>query len=238
MRVLSKRIRLVRRVNFRYLRLFLYGIFRFWLKKIHSISNLPQRGPCIIVSNHTSYVDWMILSAIYKKKYVVFLANKDLDKRPFINWLMKLNILIYIDTNNPGYTYFREVVKRLEQGHIVVIYPEGTRSKNGKMKAPKIGFVKLALLTGAPIVPLGIKGAFEILPPQKKMPRLQKCEIFVGDRIYLNKNNALCKEFFVKEGKRLSKDSLQEIAYRIMEIIRVMSGQEWDKSVKWINKPS
>jgi 1-acyl-sn-glycerol-3-phosphate acyltransferase len=231
MKKVEKRLRYFRRINFKYLRLFLYSIFRFWLKKINNISKLPQKGPCIIVANHTSYVDWIILSAIYRDKYIVFLGNKELHKRPIVNWLMKLNILIYIDTENPGYSYFREVVRRLKQGHIVVIYPEGTRSKTGKMLKPKIGFVKLALLTKSPIVPIGIKGAFNILPPNKKIPRLYRCEVFVGDKIEINSSDPLFTGL-IKRDSPISRETMQEIAFRIMESIRIMAGQEWDKSIK------
>ena len=208
MKTIRTRFRLLRRIKFRYLRLFLYSLFRLWLKQIYYIERLPDTGPCIIVSNHTSYVDWIILSSIYREKYLVFLGNKELHKRPVVNWLMKLNVLIYISPDNPGYSYFREVVWRLKKGHVVVIYPEGTRSKSGRMIEPKLGFVKLAISTGVPIVPIGLKGAYEILPPNKSLPKLRRCEVFVGEKIIINKYNPLFKDIFEKDAGIISKKSM------------------------------
>jgi len=235
MKIIKKNLRLLRRVNFRFLRLLLYSLFRLWLKKIHNIKGLPQKGPCIIISNHTSYIDWIVLSAVYKEKYLVFLGNKELSKRPIVSWLMNLNILVYIDPEKPGYSYFREIIKRLKEGYIVVIYPEGTRSRNGKMIEPKLGFVKLALITGIPIIPIGFKGAFEILPPNMNLPKLKRCEIFVGNKIIVDKSNILFKDVFAKDNnaRMISKESMREIAFRIMNVVRNMVAQDWDKSVNW-----
>lgn len=228
--MLKIQMRLIRRLRFRFIRLIVYFGFRLWLRKIHNIEKLPQEGPAIIVSNHTSYYDWSVLSAVYNKKYIVFLANKELLKRRFVNWLMRLNILIYIDKNNPGLRYFREVIRRLKQGHIVVIYPEGTRSKSGKMLNPKVGFVKLALITNTPIIPLGMKGAYEILPPSKRIPRFKKCEIFVGDKIYIEENNDMFKDIFKngKTRKDLTEYDMKRVAIRIMNEINLMTGQGWE----------
>jgi 1-acyl-sn-glycerol-3-phosphate acyltransferase len=205
-----------------------------WLKEIHNFEKLPQKGPVIIVSNHTSYYDWSVLSAVYNRKYVVFLGNKELLKRPIVSWLMKLNMLIYIDPEYPGLSYFREVINRLRQGHIVVIYPEGRRSRTGKMIEPKLGFVKLAMITRVPIVPIGMKGTFDILPSHKKIPRFHKCEMFIGDPIKINRTNALFKDIFLREknSKKLNDKGMKEAAIRIMDNIAKMVGQDWDDSVK------
>ncbi len=236
MKIIKRNLRLLRRVNFRLLRLFLYSLFRLWLKKVHNIKGLPQKGPCIIISNHTSYIDWVMLSAIYREKYLVFLGNKELRRRPIVSWLMNLNILVYINLEKPGYSYFREIIRRLKEGYIVVIYPEGTRSRNGRMNEPKLGFVKLALITEVPIFPVGFKGAYEILPPTVNLPKLRRCEIFIGNEILITKSNSLFKDIFDKEQnvRMISKDSMKEIAFRIMNVIRSMVDQEWDTNVRWI----
>ena len=231
---LHLRYRLMRRLRFRYAKLITCAMFRLWVKEIHNEDRLPQKGPVIIVSNHTSYYDWIVLSAIYDKKYIVFIGNQDLLRRPFVNWLVRLNILIYIDPKNPGFSYFREVLNRLKHGHVVVIYPEGTRSKSGRMIEPKIGFVKLALTMNVPIIPLAMKGAYDILPPHKKMPRLKQCELFVGDPFFINRDNPMFRDIFQSEensGKRLSDAGMKEVAFRIMDKIADMAGQEWDSSV-------
>lgn len=231
---ITLRYRLIKRLRFRYIRLLVYFGFRLWLKEIHNFEKLPQNGPAIIISNHTSYYDWSVLSAIYRRKYIVFLGAKELTQRHFVKWLMKLNILVYIDRDHPGFSYFKEVLLRLKNGHIVVIYPEGKRSRTGKMIEPKTGFVKLAEAAGVPVVPIGMKGTFEILPPNKSIPRLRKCELFVGDPFRISKDNPMFSDVYSKEvsGKHLSDDGMRIIAMRIMNSIARMTGQEWDDSVK------
>jgi 1-acyl-sn-glycerol-3-phosphate acyltransferase len=194
--------RILRRLQFRQVRSWVYVGFRLWLREINNIENLPEKGPAIIVCNHTSYYDWAVLSAVYDSKYIVFLANKDLLLRGFVGWLMKLNILIYIDPQKPGFSYFRDILRRLKQGHIVVIYPEGTRSKSGRMIEPKTGFVKVALTTGTPIVPLSMKGAYDVLPPHKTLPRFRKCEIDVGEPFLINAQNPMFQDVFESEKER------------------------------------
>jgi 1-acyl-sn-glycerol-3-phosphate acyltransferase len=231
---IALRYRFLRRLRFKYVRLLVYVGFRLWLKKIHNAERLPQKGPAIIVSNHTSYYDWSVLSAVYNREYLVFLGAQELLNRPIVSWLMKLNILIYIDRERPGLSYFREVVRRLKQGRIVVIYPEGKRSKSGKMIEPKTGFLKLAMLVNAPIIPIGMKGTYDILPPHKKIPRFRKCEIFVDEPIMVEENNPLFKDIFLKEhdGDELSDKGLTQVAVRIMDRIGKNVGQEWDDSFR------
>ena len=209
----SLMFRVVRRGRFKQLRSLVYRAFKLWLRKVHNIENLPEQGPAIIISNHTSYYDWGILSAIYDKKYIVFLANQDLLRRKVVSWLMRLNILVYLNPEKPGYSYFRDVLKLLKQGHIVAMYPEGTRSRSGKMLKPKLGFIKLALHTGVPIIPLGMKGTYEILPPQKRIPALRKCEIYVGDPILITLDNPMYADVFKgkKHFKEVSDQDLEEI---------------------------
>ncbi len=220
-------LRLIRRRAFQIIRFLVYVGFRLWLKKIYNSEKLPKHGPAMIVSNHLSYYDWAVLSAIYWDRYLVFIGNQDLLNRPIVRWLMKLNILIFIDPKNPGLGYFKETIRRLKEGHILVIYPEGTRSKSGRMQDPKSGFVKLAIKTGVPIIPLAMCGTYEILPYNKKMPAFRRCEIIVGDPIYLNADNTL----FGDLGDELSDYDEKRIALRIMQKIRKMTKQEWDREV-------
>ncbi|MBI4430773.1 MAG: 1-acyl-sn-glycerol-3-phosphate acyltransferase [Candidatus Omnitrophica bacterium] len=231
------RYRWLRRLRFRYLRLLIFLIFRLWVKQVHGFENIPRDEPAIIVSNHLSYVDFWVLSAILKE-HTVFVAVKNLDKRSVVGWTMRLDIIVYVDREKPGPSFFRELIWHLKkQRRLIVVYPEGTRSRTGRMLTPKPGFVKLAIKTGVPIIPIAMKGTFEILPPHKQLPRLKKCDVFIGDKIYISPQNPEFHDiFFRRSGEHrryedLDDAELQEIAFRIMEKVRVKAGQEWDESV-------
>jgi len=121
------------------------------------------------------------------------------------------------------------------------MYPEGTRSRSGNMLTPKSGFVKLAIKARVPIVPIAMKGTYEILSPDQKVPRLRKCDVYILDKIYVSPINLEFYDvFFRRSGTDrkygdLDEAEMQEIAFRIMEKIRIVSGQTWDKSVVWPN---
>ncbi len=225
--------RVLRKEWFKAIRFLVYFIFRLWLKKIHNEHNLPKTGPAMIVSNHLSYYDWAVLSAIYWDRYLVFIGNKDLLNRGFVGWLMKLNFLIFIDPTNPGRAFLKESLTKLKDDNILVIYPEGTRSRTGRMLTPKTGFIRIALKTGVPVIPVGMKGTYRILPPHKKFPRLKQCEVIVGKPILLNYRNPMFRDLFeYNKGKHTLSDEGEVVAARrIMEVIRKMTGQDWHDDV-------
>jgi len=235
----SLRYRLLRRLRFRYLRLFIFFVWRFWLRDVYGLEKIPTDGPAIIASNHLSYFDFWILSAILRKQ-TVFVAVKNLAVRGHVGWTMKLNPIIFIDRDKPGLTFFKKILWYLkEQRRLVVIYPEGTRSRTGKMLTPKVGFVKLAVKAGVPIIPIAMRGTYEILPPHKHIPKLKRCDVFVGDKIYISPQNPEFHDiFFRKAGpdrryRDLDEAELQEIAFRIMDKVRVAAMEEWDESAVW-----
>lgn len=223
--------RVVRRFVYQSWKFLIYAGFLCWLRRVYNRGLLPKRGPAIIVSNHASYFDWAVLSAVFWDKLLVMYANQDILERPFVGWLMWMNIPIFIDPQNPGQSSLREGLRYLRDGQVLAIYPEGTRTRTGKMLKPKIGFVMLALMSGAPIVPVAMKGTYDVLPPHKHLPSFKRCEIIVGHPIFVNSRNALFADLFVAKGGRmtLKKGGAQVAANRIMEIVRKMSGQEWEE---------
>ena len=222
--------RILRRFFYQTWKLIIYTGFLCWLSKVINRERLPHVGPAIIVSNHTSYLDWAILSAVYWDKLLVMYANQNILQRPFVGWLMWMNVPIFLDPQNPRKSSLKEGLRYLKDKHVLVIYPEGMRSRTGKMLQPKLGFIMLALASGAPIIPIGMKGAFEILPPHRHFPKFKRCEIVVGRPIVVNARNRFFSDLFIiKKGRATFKEGgAEKAAYRVMEIVRQMSGQEWE----------
>jgi 1-acyl-sn-glycerol-3-phosphate acyltransferase len=210
--------------------------WRLWLRNAVGLEKIAYGEPCIIVSNHSSYFDFFVLASVLKKQ-TVFVAVKKLDQRSFVGWFMRLDTIVYVDRERPGYKFFKELIYHLKnQKRVVVIYPEGTRSRSGKMLFPKAGFVKIALKTNVPVIPLAMKGTYDILPPHKKFPAFKRCDVVVGDKIVLGPQNPDFADCFFgapldsNGSYRLSDSQIEEIAYRVMEKVRNLAGIEWDES--------
>jgi 1-acyl-sn-glycerol-3-phosphate acyltransferase len=145
-------------------------------------------------------------------------------------WLSKFNITIFVDMEKGNISYLKNILSALKRGYIVLVYPEGTRSRNGCMGEPKPGFVKIANFMNVPIVPICMHGTFNILPPHKIFPRFRRCEIFVGERLFVIKDNPEFKKCFDKDG-HMTKLGNDEIAFRIMNKISKIGNHPWDKKL-------
>jgi len=187
---------------------------RLWIRKIHGLNNIPEKGGCIFVANHASYCDFLMVSAFMRtmRKRIYFLATKKLSYHPIMKYFMYYNEIIYIDRDEPGVGYFKRVVDVLKRGNVVVFFPEGTRSITGKIQKPKSGFIKLAIVAKVPIIPVAFKGTFQILPKHSGVPKLKKADIFIGRPIQLEK--------YYK--KHLGREEIQGIADNIMDEIGSM----------------
>jgi len=189
-------------------------LYLFWIGEVKNIENVPKSDGAIIAVNHSSYLDFFIISAAIRRR-LYFLAAQELHRVRFLKWFMRYNERIYLDRERPGVKYFKEVVRILQQKKLVVLFPEGTRSKDGKIHRGKLGFVKLAIVARVPIIPIAISGTFDVYSRQGRFPRLcRSCKVHVGEPVFLN-------EYF---GKKTSKNVLQEIADDIMDRISKLSG--------------
>ena len=160
-----------------------------WLGRINGMENIPRKGSFILCANHQSYIDFFILGSIMKRR-VYFLAGEVFFKRKLWYPLVKWTGQIQVNRNSKDKSQVYSAVDRLfEKENILCIFPEGTRSRSGKLQHGYNGAVKFAYKYRIPIIPIGIKGSFEAWPPQKKMPKIKKVNINIGRLIYVNTDN-------------------------------------------------
>ncbi len=230
------RYRFMRRLRFRIIRLATFFFFRLWIREMSGIDNVPFEGPALLVSNHLSYYDFLILGALFNRQ-IVFVAVQKIQQTFFIRWFTKLHVVIYVNRDRPGATFFRDLIRSLYAGKIVVIYPEGSRSRTGKMMLPKPGFIKLAMKANIPIIPVAMKGTYEILPSHRHIPKLTKCSVCFGKKIYISPENRDFRDIFFEDTKDkklgdLDKHQIQAIAIRLMDKIRHKADEDWDPSAR------
>ncbi|MBN2012751.1 1-acyl-sn-glycerol-3-phosphate acyltransferase [candidate division KSB1 bacterium] len=169
----------------------------------------PRKGPAITVVNHNSNMDVFAMSLVVRTP-VHAMAKDTLFKVPILkSWLRAVGGFPVV-RNASDTQAFDTALSILQNGGILFLAPEGTRKKiNGQNPRPKTGFVRLAQLTGCPIVPVAIYGTDRVLPPNAWFPKPVKIAVKVGAPILLEKTEVTIE----------NKDKLQKQADEVMEII-------------------
>jgi 1-acyl-sn-glycerol-3-phosphate acyltransferase len=145
---------------------------------------IPAAGPAVVASNHPSYLDPILLS-LQVKRPIRFMAWDALFRVPLLGALVRLFGAFPVDTAaGRGRAAYAEARRLVEKGEIVGIFPEGKRSRSGWMEADlRAGAARLALETGAPLVPATIRGAFRAWPYFRALPEPAKIHVRYHDPI-------------------------------------------------------
>jgi 1-acyl-sn-glycerol-3-phosphate acyltransferase len=154
---------------------------RAWLRlSIHGVRNTPANGPLLLVGNHASYLDPPLLGCGLPRP-VLYLAQKGLAKFPPLRWWMRKVGVGLIDRNAPSKDVLRFLSDALQKGACVAMFPEGTRSNDGRVAPFRSGVEFLVRRTGASVLPIGIDGSYAAYPRGAKFPRPKKCVVRIGE---------------------------------------------------------
>ncbi|HVM72649.1 MAG TPA: lysophospholipid acyltransferase family protein [Anaerolineales bacterium] len=132
--------------------------------EVHGRENIPNdisAGNFIIASNHLGLVDALLPFYILHHNNLVLLVGEKWEKQAFMRWLGRQLNFVFVDRFNPDIKAIRKVMTRMKHGEVLVITPEGTRSKVGHLLEGKPGVSYLAVKMGYPLVPVGIAGTFD-----------------------------------------------------------------------------
>ncbi len=181
-------------------------IFKLFFRlKVAGQENIPQDGPFIIVANHSSLLDPIILGVSIKPK-IIFVAAAYLFEIRWLGYLLRKANSIPVQREN-DIKAIKQSLKILQQGGVLGIFPEGGVDRQKDDLPIKAGAAYLATKVGVPIVPIRIKGADKVLPRGAKFIRsLNKIEVEIKKPIYClrqtNKNKEIIKrvvESYIKE---------------------------------------
>jgi len=140
-----------------------YAISQVWFRyRFSGKSHVPQTGPVLLVSNHQSHLD-PVLVGIACPRQLKYLARQGLFFWPFSLWIRSLGA-VPIDRSKGSIAGIRTTLDLLKKGEAVVVFPEGSRTPDGKMHPLLPGFCLLARRSRATIVPVAIDGAFKAMP--------------------------------------------------------------------------
>ena len=148
--------------------------------EVRGQGNLPKKGPFIIVSNHVSYADPAVVGVACNTSSVAFMAKRELFEIPVFGSWVKAVGCIPIERYSGSPAPLKKAVKKLKEGGVLGMFPEGTRSPDGSFRKAQPGIGIIALKSGAPVVPFYIEGAREALPVGKKWPVPHKIRATIG----------------------------------------------------------
>ncbi|OLC56347.1 MAG: hypothetical protein AUH92_00365 [Acidobacteria bacterium 13_1_40CM_4_69_4] len=143
------------------------------------LEHLPRRGPAIVVSNHTSYADAIILGSAAPRPihFVVLQSMYDLLLIRWFYWGMG-TIAVRAEGQDTG--SIKRALRLLSSGGILGVFPEGARSADGSLSEPRLGAAMIAALSGAPVVPAYIDGARDSLPVGGVFPKPARIHVRFG----------------------------------------------------------
>jgi 1-acyl-sn-glycerol-3-phosphate acyltransferase len=189
-----------------------------WKLDIRGLEHIPDSGGAILCPNHTSVLDSFFVPAVLPRR-ITYVGKAEYMDDWKTRTLFPAMGMIPIDREggDAGERALATAQRILESGQLFGIYPEGTRSRDGRLYRGHTGPARLALRTGAPIVPIGIVGTREVMPPDAKVPRLrQPVKITFGRPIDPGRYDA--------NAERLA---LRQMIDEVMYEIRELSGQDY-----------
>jgi 1-acyl-sn-glycerol-3-phosphate acyltransferase len=187
--------------------------------KVEGRDHLPRRGPVILAANHRSFLDSIFLPLVIRRR-VTFVAKAEYFDDRRVAWFFRGvgQIPIRREGGSASERALASATDVLRNGQIFGIYPEGTRTRDGYLHRGHTGVARLALRTGAPVVPVGLVGTDEVQPVDKRMPRLFKPVVVrFGEPIRT-------EHYAGREDDRLA---LRELTDEVMFEIGQLSGYEY-----------
>ncbi len=174
---------------------------------------LFEDGPAIFVANHQSFLDPPTIGQLFEEE-THFLARKTLYDSAFLNFIFPKSHVLPIDQERPDPGSILRVLRTVKDGGRILIFPEGSRSPDGEIHdaMPGIGLI-LGRLTGVPVIPIRIEGAYECLPIHSKRLRTDvPITVSIGDPI----------PFTEQELKTRSREGQRAIGKKVMDAIRAL----------------
>lgn len=182
------------------------------------VENVPATGPAILASNHLSYADWLFMPLVIPRM-VRFVAKAEYFTSPGVKgWLQKNffsgtgNIPIDRTSGDAASGALVSAKRVLAEGELFGIYPEGTRSHDGRLYRGKTGIARLTLETGVPVIPVAVVGTDLVAPPGKKFGRITRPTVRFGKPLDFSRYAGMENDRFIL------RSITDEIMYEIMRL--------------------
>jgi 1-acyl-sn-glycerol-3-phosphate acyltransferase len=179
------------------------------------VGAVPRTGGFIVAANHASYLDIPLLGCGMGRR-AWFLGRSDLFPVPGLKAICQWLGWIPLRAGRFDRDAFGKAVSLIKEGKVVVIFPEGSRSTDGRLQSPKPGIGMIVAQTGCSVVPAYLKGTFDVLPPGTTWPHFSPVTIFYGEALAFPRN----------EESGDAKQYYQEVSRTVMDRIASLGAVE------------
>ncbi|MGN6555991.1 MAG: lysophospholipid acyltransferase family protein [Verrucomicrobiota bacterium] len=184
--------------------------------RIFNAERVPLQGPVILASNHASYIDPPLVgSALHRD--INYLARESLFRFPGIGWLLREWNSVPVDRDGGGAKGLKAILDRLLAGGAIILFPEGTRTKDGKLQPARSGIGLTVIKSNAVVIPVRVFGTYEAYGRHMKYPLPRPIAVKYGKPMLFEKLRA--------EAKVCSKPRLKEIYQEVADELMTAIGQ-------------
>ncbi len=201
---------------------FFRTVFKLYFRwRVFNPERVPLEGPVILASNHASFLDPPLVGAGVKRG-INYLARENLFRFPVMGWVLRNWQVVPVDREGGGARGLKAILDRLLDGGAIILFPEGTRTRDGKLQPARSGIGLTVIKSDAPLVPVRVFGTFEAYGRQMRFPRPRRVAVKYGQPMRFEQLRA---EARVCAKPRL-KEIYQQVADEILGAIATLEARE------------
>jgi len=151
----------------------------FFRPRAHGQGNVPGHGGALLLSNHQSYLDPVLIGSFAPRR-LVYMARLTLFTNPVFAGLIRLLGVFPVKRGRPDRDSIRLAIRHLQSGEVVVMFPEGTRTPDGELQRVKGGFKLLVRKANVPVIPVAVDGTHRAWPRWRALPRPRRIRVMYG----------------------------------------------------------
>ena len=153
--------------------------------KAYGAELVPDSGGVLIVSNHQSYIDPVLLGTAIKNRPLSYLAKSELFENRYFGFMIRNMNAFPVRQGAGDVGAVKETIRRLQEGHALNVFPEGSRTPDGELQPMQSGIGLIVRRAGVPVVPAAIVGSYEAFPRHAKFPRRRPVRLQFGPPMHL-----------------------------------------------------
>jgi 1-acyl-sn-glycerol-3-phosphate acyltransferase len=201
---------------------FFRALYKFYFGcRYYDAERVPKDGPVILAANHASYIDPPLVGSGLRRG-INYLAREDLFRFPVVGWVLRQWNSVPVDRDGGGAAGLRAILDRLLAGGAIILFPEGTRSRDGRLQPARSGVGLTVIKSNAPVVPVRVFGTFEAYGRHLRFPRPRRVAVKYGVPMQFEQLRAEAK---VCAKPRL-KQIYQQVADELMAAIALLEAHE------------